>query len=82
MLRCSLPSNACTTWRILSAGGRIAAASVSFRWKIVAVQGEGATSLDVQITWSDGRTERIIGFESEAAARDWILAQSRDRKHR
>ena len=51
-------------------------------YKIVAVQGEGATSLDVQITRSDGRTERIIGFESEAAARDWILAQSRGRKHR
>jgi hypothetical protein len=49
-------------------------------YKIVAAQEEGATSLDVQITWSDGRVERMIGFASEAAARDWI-DQSRARKH-
>jgi hypothetical protein len=45
-------------------------------YKIVAAQGEGAMSLDVEITWSDGRTERVIGFASEPAARDWIAAHS------
>jgi hypothetical protein len=37
-------------------------------------------SLDVEVTWSDGRTERIIGFASEPAAQEWIAAHSE--KHR
>ena len=45
-------------------------------YKIVAAQGEDAMSLDVEVTWSDGRTERIIGFASEPAAREWIAAHS------
>jgi hypothetical protein len=45
-------------------------------YKIVSAEGEGATSMDVEVTWSDGRTERIIGFASEPAAREWIAAHS------
>ena len=45
-------------------------------YKIVTAEGEGATSMDVEVTWSDGRTERIIGFASEPAAREWIAAHS------
>lgn len=45
-------------------------------YKIVTAEGEDATSMDVEVTWSDGRTERIIGFASEPAAREWIAAHS------
>jgi hypothetical protein len=45
-------------------------------YKIVTAEGEGATSMDVEVTWSEGRTERIIGFASEPAAREWIAAHS------
>ena len=45
-------------------------------YKIVTAEGEGATSMDVEVTWSDGRTERIIGFASEPAAQEWIAAHS------
>jgi hypothetical protein len=45
-------------------------------YKIVTAEGEGATSMDVEVTWSGGRTERIIGFASEPAAREGIAAHS------
>jgi hypothetical protein len=51
-------------------------------YKIMFAQGEDAMSLDVEVTWSDGRTERIIGFASEPAAREWIAAHSSHGKRR